>query len=85
MKLQVTQNTAFVLSALYASFFVIAVYIWKPFVRTPFYIRQLLNKQHQLKQAEWEQLEDYLSLQRTCSVGTLCLIAFVSLVWMADR
>lgn len=74
------------LSTLYASFFVVAVYIWKPFVRTPYNIKQLQKKkQHQLKSSEWEQLEDYLSMQRTKSVGTLCLIAFVSLVWLADR
>jgi membrane protease YdiL (CAAX protease family) len=86
MKLQVNQNTAFVLSTLYASFFVVAVYIWKPFVRTPYNIKQLQKKkQHQLKQAEWEQLEDYLSRQRTRSVGTLCVFAFASLFWMADR
>lgn len=44
MKLVVSQNQAFVIATLYASFFVLAVYVWKPFVKTPYNIKQIMKK-----------------------------------------
>jgi membrane protease YdiL (CAAX protease family) len=44
MKLEVSETQAYILTTLIASFFVLAVYVWKPFVTAPAKIRQLQKK-----------------------------------------
>ena len=44
MKLDITEAEAFIFSTIFASLFVVSVYIWKPLVTPPAEIKQIWMK-----------------------------------------
>ena len=85
MKLDISEFGAFAFSTLFASFFVISVYIWKPITRPPLELLKLWQKRkNHLKKDERTLIDEYEIKMRIRSVGTLCGIAFIFLCIMAD-
>lgn len=81
MKLEISQAEAFIFSTIFASLFVVSVYIWKPLVTPPVEIKRIwLKKRHNLTQFEKKTIEMYEVRMRIQSVGTLCLLAFLFLI-----
>ena len=60
MKLEITEYGAVAFSTVFASFFVISVYIWKPVTKPPLELLKLWQKRKDfLRPAERELIEDY--------------------------
>lgn len=89
MKLVITELQAMVLSLIFASFFVIAVYIWKPIFIVPGLNltnspKQLDPKEEKRRMKQNPAIAEFEMRMRIASVGFLCLLAFISIVLMGD-
>jgi len=86
MKLNITEVEAYTYSTILASFFVLAVYIWKPIFNPPYDIKKL-RKDGQLvmTREQRRQVELFEIKMRSMSVGTLCLGALIFFILIADH
>ena len=85
MRLDITELGAFALSTLFASTFVVSVYIWKPFTKRPPELLKIWQKpKYQLTRLERDMIDAYENKMRIRSVGTLCILAAVLICVMAD-
>ena len=81
MKLNVSELEAGCYATLFASFFVLSVYVWKPFAVPPPEIKALWNKKYlYLRGFEKQMIEFYEMRMRIQSVTTLSFMAFLFLV-----
>ena len=81
MKLNITEAEAFIYSTIFASLFVLSVYIWKPIATPPAYITQIwMKKWYHLTQNEKKAIEEYEVRMRCTSVGTLVVLSFLFLL-----
>lgn len=85
MKLNVGETEAVVYATAFASFFVIAVYIWKPLVSTPPEIHKIMLKKYEhVRQNDEAVIQEYETRMRTMSVGTLVVLSTLFLIARAD-
>ena len=83
MKLEVSETEAYLYSFVLASFFVIAVYIWKPIYNPPYDLKKI--RKDKLTQTQQKQIEQFETKMRTQSVGTLCFFALLTIIMLADH
>ena len=85
MKFVLVGYEAALYSTVISSFFVLAVYVWKPFVKAPYAIKLITKKKpNQVTAKELHAVEMFELKMRTASVCVLSLLAFLFIFYRAD-